>query len=134
MQNSYIIDTFLSGALWALSVYLFFDIKARIADIDKVMIAHTLTIAMSESLKVATTIAAPFAVFYVFLLWRFYGLMVASQAWGYGGMGLLIAFLLIGLPMIWLQVMLIIVRRSRFARAAGKIDKIRGAGTTGTGG
>lgn len=121
MQNSYIVDVFLSGVLWVMTTYLFFDIKARILDIEKVMVAHTLTIAMSEAFKVATVIATPFCVFYIFLLWRFYRLMVVSQSWGAGGMGLLTIFLLIGIPMIWLQIMLICVRRGRIARSSEKI-------------
>lgn len=99
----------------------FFDIKARLVAIEKIMVAHTLSDAMKEALKMATIIAAPFCIFYIFLLWRFYSLMVVSQSWGAGGMGLLAIFLLIGIPMIWLQIMLICVRRGRIARSSEKI-------------
>lgn len=131
MQNSYIVDVFLSGALWALTTFLFFDIKDRIINIDKTMLAHTLTLAMNEVVKLATIVAAPFGVFYLFLLWRFYSLMVLSESWGYGGMGLLLMFLLAGLFMIWLEVMLIFVSRSRFVNASKKIREARSGALAG---
>lgn len=131
MQNSYIVDVFLSGALWALTTFLFFDIKDRIINIDKTMLAHTLTLAMNEVVKLATIVAAPFGVFYLFLLWRFYSLMVLSESWGYGGMGLLLMFLLAGLFMIWLEVMLIFVSRSRFVNASKNIREVRSGALAG---
>lgn len=125
MQNSYIVDAFLSGALWATIIYLFFDIKDRISVIDQLMGINTFSVAMADVVRSATLIALPFIAAYLFLLWRFYGLMLASESWGYGGMGLLIIFVAIGLPMIWLQIMLILVKRGRFIDVVQKTAQLR---------
>lgn len=114
MQNSYIVDAFLTGAAWMMLAYLYFDSKARIIELDQLMTANTLAVALAKSLVMAASFAVPFSLLYVFLLWRFYGLMVQTQTWGAGGLGLLITLFCIGLPLIWLHVMLVCVRHSRF--------------------
>lgn len=125
MQNSYIVDVFLSGVLWMITIYLVFDLRARISAIDEVMAASTLTVAMSQSAKLVSYAAIPFCLVFLFLVWRFYGLMVISQSWGYGGMGLLAIFVIIGMPMIWLNIMLIVVHRSPLAALSNKADEYR---------
>ncbi|MDN5565899.1 MAG: hypothetical protein L0G25_03775 [Psychrobacter sp.] len=52
------------------------------------------------------------------MLWRFYGLMLASQTWGAGDIGLLVAMFYIGVPLIWLQALLIAVKHSPFISCA----------------
>lgn len=122
MQNSYIIDAFLSGVAWMMIVYLYFDSKSRIAHLDGIMTANTLAVALTKSLAVSASFAMPFSALYVFLLWRFIALMVATQSWGYGGAGLITAMALIGLPLLWLHIMLVCVKHSRYAEIHGALN------------
>lgn len=123
MQNQYIVDAFLSGTLWAVIAYLFFDSRARVKILANFMDASLLTAALSQVAKKATITAAPFCLFLIFLLWRFYGLMVASQTWGAGGAGLLATLFAIGSALIWLQVVLVFVNHSGFLPLAKKVGQ-----------
>ena len=71
MQNQYIVDAFLSGTLWALIAYLFFEVRATIAVFSDVMDASLLSVALSKVVKKASITAIPFCLFLLFLLWRF---------------------------------------------------------------
>ena len=122
MDNSYIVDTFLSGMVWAILVYLFFDSRARIAELNEVMDVTVLSLALANVVKKASFVALPFALFFVFLLGRFYGLMVVSRSWGAGGAGLLAAMFAAGVALIWLQSVLVFVRNSGFAVLSKKIN------------
>ncbi|WP_352309086.1 hypothetical protein [Psychrobacter sp. W2-37-MNA-CIBAN-0211] len=115
MQNSYIIDTFLSGLAWMTVIYLYFDTRARIATLNNLISVHALKVALPAMLKRSTFIAAPLMTFYLFLLWRFYGLMVYSTSWGAGGAGLLAGMAMTAIPLMWLNVMLVCVKNSRYA-------------------
>ena len=115
MQNSYIVDAFLTGAAWMTLIFLYFDSRARIKGLSEVVSANTLAVALSRSVKAATSLAVPAAALYLFALWRFYALMVQTQTWGAGGIGLLTALACIGVPLIWLFVMLVFVSHSPFA-------------------
>lgn len=125
MDNSYIVDTFLSGMVWAILVYLFFDVRARIIELNEVMDVTVLSLALAKVAKKASFVALPFVVFFVFLLWRFYGLMLVSRSWGAGGAGLLIAMFAAGVALIWLQSILVFVRNSGFAALSQKINDSR---------
>jgi len=125
MQSSYIIDAFLTGTAWMMIAYLYFGSSAMIKELDGLMSAGTLEVAIAESFKLGAMLALPFGVLFVFLLWRFYGLMIATQTWGAGGLGLLIALLLIGLTLIALYAILICVRRSRFITLSKQINHER---------
>lgn len=122
MQNQYIVDIFLSGTLWALIAYLFFEVRATITVFSGVMDASLLSVALSQVVKKATITAIPFWLFLIFLLWRFYGLMVESQTWGAGGAGLLVMLFVIGVALVWLQVVLTFVRSSGFVKVARKVS------------
>lgn len=122
MQNQYIVDVFLSGTLWALIAYLFFEVRATIAALSSVMDASLLSVALSQVVKKASITAIPFCLLLIFLLWRFYGLMLASQTWGAGGAGLLAMLFVIGVALVWLQVVLAFVRTSGFVGVAQKIS------------
>lgn len=115
MQNSYIVDAFLTGAAWMVLIFLYFDSRARIKALSEVISTNTLAVALSRSAKLATSLAVPAAALYLFALWRFYALMVQTQTWGAGGIGLLAALAFIGVPLIWLVTMLICVSHSPFA-------------------
>lgn len=114
MQNSYIVDTFLSGLAWMVLIYLYFDTRARIGLLSELLSAHALKVALPAMLARSVWIAIPLMVFFTFLLWRFSDVMVQANASGAGAYGLLITMLLAGLPLIWLNVMLICVAHSRY--------------------
>ena len=118
MQNQYIIDAFLSAALWAIVAYLVFEVRARVMAIRALMDVNILSAALASVAKRATFVATPFWAFFVFLLWRFFGLMVDSQTWGAGGAGLLVALFAIGITLIWLNIVLIFVSNGGFVALA----------------
>lgn len=122
MQNQYIIDAFLSAALWAIVAYLVFEVRARAMAIRALMDVNILSAALASVAKRATLVATPFWAFFVFLLWRFFGLMVDSQTWGAGGAGLLVALFAIGITLIWLNIVLIFVSSGGFVALAHKVS------------
>ena len=122
MQNQYIVDAFLSGALWAIVAYLVFEVRARVLGLSEVMDSNVLSAALAHVAKKASIVAIPFWLFFIFLLWRFYGLMVESQTWGAGGAGLLVMLFVIGTVLVWLRVVLAFVRTSGFVKVAQKIS------------
>ncbi len=125
MQNSYIVDAFLTGTAWMILIFLFFDCKARVKALGNMMNSATLGVALSKSAKVATSVTVPFAAFYLFLLWRFYAFMVQSQTWGAGGLGLLVILGVMGVGLLWLLMMLIFVAHSPFAQLSAIDDAAR---------
>ena len=122
MQNQYIIDAFLSAALWAIVAYLVFEVRARVMAIRALMDVNILSAALASVAKRATLVATPFWAFFVFLLWRFFGLMVDSQTWGAGGAGLLVALFAIGITLTWLNIVLIFVSSGGFVALAHKVS------------
>lgn len=122
MQNQYIIDAFLSAALWAIVAYLVFEVRARVMAIRALMDVNILSAALASVAKRATLVATPFWAFFIFLLWRFFGLMVGSQTWGAGGAGLLVALFAIGITLIWLNIVLIFVSSGGFVALAHKVS------------
>lgn len=128
MQNSYIVDTFLSGALWMILIYLFFEVKYRLNLLDQIMSVTMFSTAINDVVKAATLITLPFSLIFIFLLWRFHSLMVTSQSWGYGGMGLLIIIGLIGLPLIWVQITLILIQRGPFVELSQRTSALNQQG------
>lgn len=122
MQNQYIIDAFLSAALWAFVAYLVFEVRARVMAIRALMDVNILSAALASVAKRATLVATPFWAFFIFLLWRFFGLMVDSQTWGAGGAGLLVALFAIGITLIWLNIVLIFVSSGGFVALAHKVS------------
>lgn len=114
MQNSYIVDAFLSATVWMMLIYLYFSCRSKVKVLNDLTTPDVFLVAITKLLKPSIAISLPFIVLLGFMLWRFYGLMLASQAWGAGGIGLLITMFCIGVPLIWLQVLLICVSHSRF--------------------
>ena len=115
MQNSYIVDTFLSGLAWMIIAYLYFDTRARIGVLSESLSVHSLKIALPAMFTRSLIIAVPLMGFFMFLLWRFSDLMVHASASGAGAYGLLAVMLLAGVSMIWLNVILVCVSHSRYA-------------------
>lgn len=122
MQNQYIVDAFLSGALWVIVVYLVFDVRARVTALGAVMDSNILSAALSSVAKKASIVAIPFVAFFSFLLWRFFGLMVDSQTWGAGGAGLLVALFATGVALVWLNIILIFVNHSGYMALAHTVS------------
>lgn len=114
MQNSYIVDAFLSGTVWVSIIYLYFACRSRILELNALVTPASFLIAITRLLKSSIVIAIPFIGILSFMLWRFYGLMLASQTWGAGGIGLIAIMFIIGAPMIWLYVLFVCVKHSRF--------------------
>ena len=81
MQNQYIVDAFLSGALWAIVAYLVFEVRARVLGLSEVMDSNVLSAALAHVAKKASIVAIPFWLFFIFLLWRFYGLAKIPVWW-----------------------------------------------------
>ena len=104
MQNSYIVDAFLSGTVWVSLIYLYFACRSRVVELNTLVTPDSFLMAITRLLKLSIIIAVPFIAILSFMLWRFYGLMLASQAWGAGGIGLLVVMFATGAPMIWLYV------------------------------
>jgi hypothetical protein len=113
MQNSYIVDAFLSGTVWVSLIYLYFACRTRVIELNALVTPEIFLMAITKLLKSSIIIATPFVAILSFMLWRFYGLMLASEAWGAGGIGLLVIMFGIGAPMIWLYVLLVCVKHSR---------------------
>lgn len=114
MQNSYIVDAFLSGTVWVSLIYLYFACRSRVVELNTLVTPDSFLMAITRLLKLSIIIAVPFIAILSFMLWRFYGLMLASQTWGAGGIGLLAMMFVVGAPMIWLYVLLVCVKHSRF--------------------
>ena len=114
MQNSYIVDAFLSGTVWVSLIYLYFACRSRVVELNTLVTPDSFLMAITRLLKPSIIIAMPFIAILSFMLWRFYGLMLASQTWGAGGIGLLAMMFVVGAPMIWLYVLLVCVKHSRF--------------------
>ena len=134
MQNSYIVDAFLSATVWMTLIYLYFSCRSKVMALSDSTTPDVFLVAITNLLRLSIALSAPFIALLGFMLWRFYGLMVASQTWGAGGIGLLITMFCIGLPLIWLKVLLTCVTHSRFVdntpaieRQAAKPNNARGA-------
>lgn len=122
MQNSYIVDAFLSGTVWVSLIYLYFACRYRVSELNELVTPDIFLIAITRLLKTSIIIAVPFIAILAFMLWRFYGLMLASQTWGAGGIGLLVIMFCIGALMTWLYVLLVCVKHSRFIGATEAVD------------
>ncbi|MDO5769032.1 MAG: hypothetical protein Q4P13_05965 [Psychrobacter sp.] len=117
MANSYIVDTFLSGSIWVMLAFMFFDIMARVKEINAIMPKHILALAVGAKLKTASYFSIPFLGIWAFLCWRFVALMIESQTFGVGGIGLIAILGVAGAIMIWVTLLLIVIKHSRYADA-----------------
>lgn len=118
MVNSYIVDTFLSAAMWVILTFLYFDIQDRIKEINEVMSHNLIALAIENTLKMAAYISLPLVAIWAFLCWRFMALMVISKTFGIGGIGLLVILGLSGVIMLGLTVLLVCIKHSGLVDAA----------------
>jgi len=127
MQNSYIVDAFLSGTVWVSLIYLYFACRSRVVELNALVTPDSFLTAITRLWKLSIVIATPFIAILSFMLWRFYGLMLASQTWGAGGIGLLVVMFAVGAPMVWLYVLLVCVKHSRFVGSVEVADDNKSA-------
>lgn len=117
MQNSYIIDAFLMGLACFMLTYLYFNTKSRLRQLNAMMSANDMAAALGQLFTRSIVFATPFCLLLIFTLWRSYHLMLLTQTWGYGGLGLLLTMGLGGLFAVWLNAMLVCITHSGFVRA-----------------
>lgn len=115
MQNSYIVDAFLSGVLWFALIMLAADVRARSKELSQVLNPATFGAVFYQVITPASLVSAPLIAIMVFLLWRFYALMVASASLGAGGIGLLVIMALFGAMVIFLDVLIVSIKHVRSA-------------------
>ena len=121
MQNAYIVDFFLSGMLMIMMFYLYVDILSRLKLLNKVIDSNTLAVAIGQTLRQSLLLCVPL----MFLLWRFYAVMVISQSWGVGGAGLLVIMAILGSLFVWLDMLLVCIKNSRFVDASKLITQAK---------
>lgn len=122
MQNAYIVDFFLSGMLMIMMFYLYVDILSRLKLLNKVIDRNTLAVAIGQTLRQSLLLSVPLLILLMFLLWRFYAVMVISQSWGIGGAGLLVIMAILGSFFVWLDMLLVCIKNSRFVDASKLIS------------
>lgn len=125
MQNAYIVDFFLSGMLMIMMFYLYVDILSRLKLLNKVIDSNTLAVAIGQTLRQSLLLSVPLLILLMFLLWRFYAVMVISQSWGIGGAGLLIIMAILGSFFVWLDILLVCIKNSRFVDASKLITQAK---------
>ena len=124
MQNAYIVDFFLSGMLMIMMFYLYVDILSRLKLLNKVIDSNTLAVAIGQTFLQSLLLSVPLLIF-MFLLWRFYAVMVISQSWGVGGAGLLVIMAILGSFFVWLDILLVCIKNSRFVDASKLITQAK---------
>lgn len=125
MQNAYIVDFFLSGMLMIMMFYLYVDILSRLKLLNKVIDRNTLAVAIGQTLRQSVLLSVPLLILLMFLLWRFYAVMVISQSWGIGGAGLLVIMAILGSFFVWLDMLLVCIKNSRFVDASKLITQAK---------
>ncbi len=117
MSNSYLIDFFLCYSLLIWITFSVINIKQQLADLNQRITADTLVIAMNDLLKIYLPFSLLPISIILFLLWRFYAVMIFTQSWGAGGCGLLIILGVYSIGANLLQTMLFCIRHSRYVTA-----------------
>ncbi|WP_313596474.1 hypothetical protein [Psychrobacter sanguinis] len=125
MQNAYIVDFFLSGMLMIMMFYLYVDILSRLKLLNRVIDSNTLAVAIGQTLRQSVLLSMPLLILLMFLLWRFYAVMVISQSWGIGGAGLLVIMAILGSLFVWLDMLLVCIKNSRFVDASKLITQVK---------
>lgn len=118
MQNAYLVDFFLSSMLLIMLFYLYIDILSRLKALNRVIDSNTLAVAIGHTLRQSLLLSIPLLGLLIFLLWRFYAVMVISKSWGVGGAGLLVIMAILGSFFVWLDMLLVCVKNSRFVDAS----------------
>lgn len=111
MQNSYLVDIFLSACLAVMVLYVVIGVKVRLKQMNEAISPDMFGAAFNKTGIKATFFSVPMIAVLMFLLWRFYALLYLSQSLGAGGVGLIIIIGLAGSALIWLNMVLINVRQ-----------------------
>ncbi len=114
MGNSYIVDIFLSYSLLAWIAFSFINIKAQLADLNARITASLFAQAMYSLRFIIIPIAIFSVVIGLFLVYRFYAVLLFFNAWGVGGAGMILLLSLYILIANSLQVVLFCVRHSEY--------------------
>ncbi len=117
MINSYLIDYFLCYSLLIWIAFSVVNIRQQLADLSQRITTDTLVIAINDLLKIYLPLSLLPISIILFLLWRFYAVMIFTQSWGAGGCGLLIILGVYIVGANLLQTMLFCIRHSRYVTA-----------------
>lgn len=109
MQNSYLIDAFLSFWLWLSLALVYVDVVNLVKKANTAITADVFAIYFDMTAKTATLVALLPMALYGFLLWRFCSLIVQAGMWGSGAIGLLIILCGMGMGLIWLKALITIM-------------------------
>lgn len=127
MQNAYIIDFFLSGMLLIMLFYLYVDVILRLKAIRKVVDSNTLAVAIGQTLGRSIALSIPLVLLLAFLIWRFFAVIMIVQAWGIGAAGLLFIMAVLGVFLIWLDMLLVCINRSGFITTSSLLSQAKSA-------
>lgn len=111
MQNSYLVDVFLSACMAIMVLYVVIDAKTRLKQMSAAINPSMFGAAFNQIGIKATLFSVPIIAVLMFLLWRFYALLYISQSLGAGGIGLIIIIGLAGSALIWLNMVLMSVKQ-----------------------
>lgn len=109
MQNSYLIDAFLSFWLWLSLAVMYIDVTNLVKKANMTITPDIFAIYFDMTATTATLVAFLPMALYGFLLWRFCSLIMQAGMWGAGSVGLLIILCIMGLGLIWLKVLITIM-------------------------
>lgn len=111
MQNSYLVDVFLSACLAIMVLYVVIGIKSRLKQMNEAISPDMFASAFNRVGIKSTLFSVPIIAVLMFLLWRFYALLYIAQSLGAGGVGLIVIIGLAGSLLIWLNMVLINIKQ-----------------------
>lgn len=106
MQNTYIVDAFLSFWLWLSLALVYVDVTNLVEKANKAITSDMFAIYFDMAAKTATIISLLPMTLFAFLLWRFCSLTIHAGMWGAGAIGLLVILTIMGFGLIWLKVLI----------------------------
>lgn len=125
MQNTYIIDVFLSAWAWVVLALLYPSVVNHTQKLNAGMDKQLFRAVFSMVFKSSIWLACPFVLVFLFLLWRFGSLMHYTQTLGIGGIGLLIIMGIAGIALIWLKALLVLMTNGLLSPKAEDKPKIK---------
>lgn len=124
MINEYLIDLALASFAYLSLIFLKSDIKKLLLELKNGMNHQLFAMIFEKEFRRSGYFTLPFAVVYLFCLWRFYDVLVFLKMYGYGAMGLLLMTAVLGIFLIWLRVLLLLMFNSQYLQSkAEKHDK-----------
>lgn len=114
-MNSYLVDIFLSACLWFGLIFLLVSVKRRQAQCNQAMNSTVFAMTVNQVAKKASMFWLPLFFMQLFLLWRFYAALVFFDSFGEGAAGLLVIMGVVGAVTLWLELLLISVKHTRYS-------------------